>query len=313
MSFRTLDLNLLRVFDVVMIERQVTRAADRLAMTQPAVSNALRRLREALGDDLFVSGPAGVTPTRRAEALWPAVRQAMQSLRDTIEPEHFDPRHAIGRGFTLLMADATAAVWLPEVARLWARHGAACDLRVAGLTSRDPRPALDPGMADVAIGFFPDVARAVAAEGDGGSTRMEPLYRCRYVAVMRHDHPLAEPGEPLTLDRYCAASHARVDFAGRPHGFVDEALHRLGRSRRIVLTLESFATALEVVAGSDLVTVLPLTFLQSSPRAGHLVFKDLPLDLPPIEVDMLWHRRFDHDAGQRWLRELLREAAQAVT
>src|SRR5689334_22829676 len=147
MSFRTLDLNLLRVFDIVMIERHVTRAADRLAMTQPAVSNALRRLREAIGDDLFIAGPTGGTPTRRAEQLWPVVRHAMQSLRDTLEPTHFDPRQAIGRSFTLLMADATAAVWMPEVARRWSAAQAACDLRVAGLTSRDPRSALDPGMA----------------------------------------------------------------------------------------------------------------------------------------------------------------------
>ena len=312
MSFRTLDLNLLRVFDVVMIERQVTRAAERLSMTQPAVSNALRRLREAIGDDLFISHSTGVTPTRRAEQLWPVVRQAMQSLRDTLEPTHFDPRHALGRSFTLLMADATAAVWMPEVARRWAQHGAACDLRVAGLTSRDPRPALDPGMADVAIGFFPDVARELAAEGGGGNTRLETLYHCRYVAVMRRGHALAAAGEPLTLDAYCAAAHARVNFAGRPHGFVDAALRRLNRQRRVTLTVESFATALEVVAGSELVSVLPLSFLRSSARATELVFKDLPMDLPPIEVGMLWHRRFDHDAGQRWLRELLREAASAV-
>ena len=86
MNFRTLDLNLLRVFDIVMVERHVTRAAERLAMTQPAVSNALRRLREAMGEDLFVPGPTGVTPTRRAEALWPTVRAAIQSLQEAIEP-----------------------------------------------------------------------------------------------------------------------------------------------------------------------------------------------------------------------------------
>jgi DNA-binding transcriptional LysR family regulator len=236
----------------------------------------------------------------------------MQSLRDTIDPEHFDARHAVGRSFTLLMADATAAVWLPAVSRLWAQAGAACDLRVAGLTSRDPRPALDPGMADMAIGFFPDVARELAAEAGGGSTRLELLYQCRYVAVMRRGHPLADAATPLTLDRYGDALHARVDFAGRPHGFVDEALRRLHRQRRVVLTVESFATALEVAAGSDLVTVLPLTFVQSSPRAPALVHRDLPFDLPAIEVSMLWHRRHDHDAGQRWLRELLREAARVA-
>src|SRR5881628_3116746 len=94
MNFRTLDLNLLRVFDVVMTERNVTRAASRLAMTQPAVSNALRRLRESTGEDLFIAGSTGVTPTPHAESLWPAVRSALGGLREALEPQTFDPRTA---------------------------------------------------------------------------------------------------------------------------------------------------------------------------------------------------------------------------
>ncbi len=114
MNFRTLDLNLLRVFDVVMVEHNVTRAADQLAMTQPAVSNALRRLREAIGEELFVPGSTGVTPTPHADALWPAVREAMSSLRELLDPQGFDPAHD-ERRFTLAMADATAAVILPRL------------------------------------------------------------------------------------------------------------------------------------------------------------------------------------------------------
>jgi DNA-binding transcriptional LysR family regulator len=129
---------------------------------------------------------------------------------------------------------------------------------------------------------------------------------------MRRGHPLATAGEGLALDAYCDALHARVDFAGRPHGFVDEALQRLGRRRRVMLTVESFATAVEVVAAGELLTVLPLTFLQASGRAGELVFRELPFAMPPIDVSLLWHRRFDHDAGHRWLRELLRESARGV-
>src|SRR5688500_13085837 len=120
MNFRTLDLNLLRVFDVVMAERHVTRAAERLSMTQPAVSNALRRLREAIGEELFVPGPTGVTPTRQADALWPAVRSALRSLREAIEPDGFDPQRD-ARSFTVAMADATAAVLVPPLIAAWRR------------------------------------------------------------------------------------------------------------------------------------------------------------------------------------------------
>jgi DNA-binding transcriptional LysR family regulator len=113
-NFRTLDLNLLRVFDTVMAERHVTRAAEKLAMTQPAVSNALRRLRESIGEELFVPSSTGVVPTPHASALWPAVREALGSLRDAFDPPAFDPQTA-DRRFTLAMADATAAVLMPPL------------------------------------------------------------------------------------------------------------------------------------------------------------------------------------------------------
>jgi DNA-binding transcriptional LysR family regulator len=122
MNFRTLDLNLLRVFDVVMTERHVTRAAERLAMTQPAVSNALRRLRDALADELFIPVPSGVAPTRRAQTLWPEVGQALKALRDAIEPQDFDPLRE-ERAFTVAMADATAAVIVPLLMEQWHKTG----------------------------------------------------------------------------------------------------------------------------------------------------------------------------------------------
>ena len=220
MNFRTLDLNLLRVFAAVMVERNVTRAAAQLAMTQPAVSNALRRLREATGDELFVTVPGGVLPTTRAEAWWPEVHAALDGLRKLFDPQGFEPARD-ERSFSLAMADATATVLMPAlVEALLGRH-ARSDLRVLPLVSRDPRPLLEQGAADLAIGFFPDVARELAAEGPRAATVLEPLYACEYVCVMRRGHPLAV--EPvLTLDAYCAAEHVRVSFAGRPRGFVDE-------------------------------------------------------------------------------------------
>jgi DNA-binding transcriptional LysR family regulator len=309
-NFRTLDLNLLRVFDVVMTERNVTRAAARLAMTQPAVSNALRRLRDATHEDLFIAGSTGVTPTPQAEALWPAVRSALDGLRDVLEPQTFDPRSAV-RTFSLAMADANAALTVPFLADALQRESASVDLRFVPLATRDPRPLLEQGHADIAVGFFPDVAATLAADGGGGNVRLDPLYRCEYVCVMRRDHPLAAPGA-LTLDAYCAADHLRVSFAGRTRGFVDEALALLGRDRRVSITVNHFHVAGSVVHRSDLLTVLPRSFVPATGFAADLTMRPLPFGMPQIEVGLLWHRRHEHDAGERWLRALVTEASLAV-
>ena len=176
MNFRTLDLNLLRVFAAVMLERNVTRAAAQLAMTQPAVSNALRRLREATGDELFVTVPSGVVPTAHAADMWPHVEAALGRLSQALDPQGFDPTRD-ARIFTLAMADATATVLMPAFVDTLLRERARAEVRVLPLSSRDPRPQLEQGAADLAVGFFPDVAAALAAEAPGrrsGSSRSTP-------------------------------------------------------------------------------------------------------------------------------------------
>lgn len=310
MNFRTLDLNLLRVFDIVMVERNVTRAAARLSMSQPAVSNALRRLREATGEDLFVPGSSGVTPTAHAESLWPAVRVAMAGLREVFDPQAFDPRHN-ARSFTLVMADATAAVLVPCLLETLEQESARVDLRVEPLATRDPRVQLERGAADVAVGFFPDVARALAAAAGSDECRIDALYTCDYVCVMRRDHPLARR-DTLQLDDYCDARHVRVSFAGRNHGFVDEALAALDRERRVVLTISHFATAAQAVQRSDLLTVFPRSYVPVSGVAADLVMRPLPFTVPRIDVGTLWHRRHERDPAHRWLREHVARAATAL-
>jgi DNA-binding transcriptional LysR family regulator len=310
MNFRTLDLNLLRVFAAVMLERNVTRAAAQLAMTQPAVSNALRRLREATGDELFVTVPSGVLPTAHAAAMWPHVEAALERLSQALDPQGFDPTRD-PRSFTMAMADATATVLMPAFIDTLLRERALTDVRVLPLSSRDPRPQLEQGAADVAVGFFPDVASALAAEGPRATIALDPLYSCEYVVVMRRDHPLAtRPG--LSLADYCAARHVRVSFAGRPRGFVDEALAREGRERQVMLTVNQFSTAARVVHESDLLTVLPLSFVPASGLAEGLAIRPFPGTLPPIEVGLLWHRRHERDAAQRWLRQTFAATARAL-
>lgn len=307
MNFSTLDLNLLRVFDIVMVERNVTRAAAILATTQPAVSNALRRLRDALGDELFIPGPTGVTPTPHAQAVWPAVRVAMDSLRSAFDPQAFDPT-TDERCFTLAMADATAAVLVPPLLEALAEEQARIELRLEPLTTRDPRNALEKGAADVGVGFFPDVARDLAATGSHSDFVLNRLYECEYVCVMRQGHALSGSAA-LTLDDYCAAQHVRVNFTERPLSFVDEALELLGRSRRVMLTVNNFSTAARVVHESNLLGVFPRSYVPASGLA--LLLRRMPFPLPRIDVAMLWHRRHERDAAHRWLHGVVARVARA--
>ena len=302
MSFLTLDLNLLRVFDAVMTEQNLTRAASRLAMTQPAVSNALRRLRDALHDELLIRTAHGVKPTPRAEALWPSVRRALSDLEEAIAPEqNFDIASAQST-FRMAMADATAALWLPALVRSIEREAPGLTIRMVPLTTREPRPMLLRGDIDLAVGFFPGVVAQLAG-GQGASVspiRHEQLYSGRDVCVMRKDHPLAN--EELTIDSYCNANHLLVSFSGRAHGLVDEALAQIGRERRILLTVNQFFTGGRVVATSNLITVLPRHLIASTGITGALITKELPFEMPPVHIDMLWHERDTRSPAHKWLR-----------
>ena len=275
--FRNLDLNLLRVFDEVMAERSLTRAAHKLALTQPAVSNALRRLRDSLGDELVRRHGAGVEPTPMALALWPTVREALQRLQSALVPENFDPAEA-NTTFVLTMADATAASLIPGLVDIIEEEAPGVSIRVVPLSTRDPRRLLDEESVDMAIGYFPAVLADLTARSQAGEAvayANQRLYDGEYVCVMRRDHPLASG--PLTLNRYCAARHLLVSFSGRPYGFIDEALTAVGRERRIVLTVNQFFTAGRVVANSNLLTVLPRHFINVTGIADRLVWRELPL------------------------------------
>ena len=300
--FRSLDLNLLRVFDEVMTERSLTRAAHNLSITQPAVSNALRRFREAMGDELIKRHGQEMVPTPRALALWPAVRESLRQLQEVMSPSNFVPAEA-NTTFVLAMADATAAVLIPGLIGIMNRDAPGVSIRVVPLTTRDPRHLLDLESADLAIGYFPAALADLTARtqaGEAVSFHHQRLYSGEYVCVMRRGHPLARG--PMTLNRYCAARHLLVSFSGRPFGFIDEALAQLGHERRIVLTVNQFFTAGKVVAQSDLLTVLPRHFVDVTGISDQLVLRELPFTMPTVHVDALWHHRMHRLSAHEWLR-----------
>jgi len=313
-NFRTLDLNLLRVFDEVMAERNLTRAATTLSMTQPAVSNALRRLRDALHDELLVRVGYGVQPTPRALELWPAVRSALDGLRSAVQADGGFDAAASRETFVMAMADATAASLIPPLVRRLQAEAPGVSLRARPLLTRDPRAALASGELDLAVGYFPAAIAAIDTatmqQGVSDTFAHRRLYDGEYVCVMRADHPMARA--TLDLEAFCAARHLLVSFSGRPFGFVDEALAGIGRRRHVVLTVNQFFTAGQVVAQSDLLTVLPHHFVASTGIADRLCTRRLPLELPVVHVDMLWHRRHESRAAHAWLRAQVAAAAAPV-
>ena len=304
-NFRTLDLNLLRVFDEVMTERSLTRAAQNLSLTQPAVSNAMRRFRDAMGDELIKRSGQEMAPTPRALALWPAVREALHQLQEVLTPTSFVPAQATTT-FVLAMADSTAASLMPGLIEVMDRDAPGVSIRVIPLSTRDPRRLLDEQAADLAIGYFPAAFADLNERAKSGAAvafAHQRLYSGNYVCVMRRDHPLASG--PLTLNRYCAARHLLVSFSGRPFGFIDEALALLGRERRIVVTVNQFFTAGKMVANSNLLTVLPRHFVNVTGIADQLVLRELPFVMPAVDVDALWHHRANRVSAHVWLRETI--------
>ena len=311
-NFRSLDLNLLRVFDEVMAERNLTRAAANLSITQPAVSNALRRLRELLDDELLVRKGHGVEPTPRALAIWPVVRQSLEMLQESLVPDSFDPATATSP-LVLAMADSTAATLIPSLVEIVEREAPGLALRVVPLINRDPRHLLNEASADLAVGYFPAVLADLTAEAQSGGLpeyETRRLYDGQYVAVMRKGHTLANG--PLSLDDYCNARHLLVSFSGLAWGFIDEALALLGKQRRIALTVNQYATAARVVAHSDMVTVLPKHFVPLTGIADQLQQQPLPLDVTAVHVDALWLRRSRHLAATAWLLGAFQRAAHAL-
>ena len=295
-----------------MAARSLTKAARNLSLTQPAVSNALRRLRETLGDDLLSRSGQGLEPTALALDIWPAVRDALRSLRDSLTPHDFSPATDTST-FVLAMADATAAELIPPLVNVLETQAPGISVRVRPLTTRDPRRLLEERQADLALGYFPATLAALTAQvqvGKGAAFEHQRLYDGHYVCVMRKGHPLA--AKPITLGEYCAARHLLVSFSGRPFGFIDEALALIGRTRRVVLTVNQFFTAGRVVANTNMLTVLPRHFVSVTGIANKLVLHELPFAVPTVHVDAIWHHRVDADPAHRWLRRTIHAQAERV-
>lgn len=295
MNVRDIDLNLLRVFDAVLHEHGVTAAAVRLGLTQPAVSNALARLRAQFGDPLFVRTAGGMDATPFARELAEPVRQALALLESALaHGPGFDPASST-RAFRFYMSDVGQVEFLPPLVERAQRSAPGVRLEAVGLEVEDIAAALAAGALDLAVGFLP---------GLGAPVLRQALFRDPYACLMRADHPAAEG--TLTRKKFLEASHALVSYRGG-HRVIEEALERAGVAPRIALRVPHFTVVPMVLERSDLLLTLPARVARVYERRGNLASRPVPIPIPPAEVAVHWHERFEADSGNRWLRALIVE------
>lgn len=309
-----IDLNLLVAFDALAREQNVTRAAERLGITQSAMSHALRRLRTLLGDPLLVRGKAGMVLTARAEALVLPLRSGLVSVdRALARAERFDPRSA-RRKFRLATPNLFDLLAIPLLLEAVRARAPGVDLVVAPFGPR-LGDALETGELDLAVVPRVDGFPSGAPEPQGSGLVRRVLFRDGFSCFHRADHPAlserrgrraTKPGsvDGLSLEAYTAFSHVLVSPSGEGIGLVDELLAKQGLGRRIALRIPHFFSALSIVEKSDLILTGPTSLAQLLPARAKVVASAPPLRLPEHAVQLLWHERFSNDPGHAWLREL---------
>jgi DNA-binding transcriptional LysR family regulator len=314
-----LDLNLVVAFDAIARERNVTRAAERMGLTQSAMSHALGRLRTLLHDPLLVRGRGGMVLTPRAESLVVPLRSGLVAIGRALgQPAAFEPKSA-RRSFAIASPDLFDVLAIPPLLARMRDEAPFVDLAVVPAEPRRLADQLATGEVDIAIVPQIDEVPNRGSETAAWGLRRRTLLRDSFVCFVRAGHPCcsARGGRKskrgsrpsLSLDTYVSLSHALVSPTGEGRGFVDELLEKRGLRRRIALRVPHFHSALSIVAMSDLVLTAPTPLGRLASAHLPVVALEPPVALPKHSVNMLWHERFSNDAGHKWLREMLIQIA----
>ena len=297
MRLSQLDLNLFLVFDAVYSRRNLTHAAEVLCITQPAVSNALNRLRKSLNDPLFVSTPRGMVPTPVADNIAERVRDALDLLGSSVhESEQFEPAKA-RKVFRLSMNDLSERLLLPVLTEQLSLAAPGVQIESYFTPRTEVAQELEAGVIDLAID---------APLIDDPQLVHQRLMNFRYVCFLRDGHPWQ--GRSLTLQRYLQLGHIHISSRRKGPGVVDAALHRLGHSRDIRMRVQHYLVAPLIAMRSDLALTGPDYLLRGF--EGRVM--NLPFEVPDTEWHMYWHRSKDRDPANTWLRGLIAQCLQEL-
>lgn len=290
MRLSQIDLNLFIVFDAIYQQRNLTRAAEVLCITQPAVSNALGRLRNTLNDPLFVRTSQGMSPTPMSENIVGRVQEALQLLNTSVtEGEIFEPEQT-DKVFRLSMNDLAEATILPNLLEHLETVAPNIGIECYQVARGDVERELAAGTLDLALDS-PLIS--------GTQLCTKSLIKQRYACVVRRDHPLV--GDSLTLDQYLALDHILVSSRRKGASYEDTALNKMGRQRRVRTRVQHYQVAPLLVERTDMALTMPM----SMAKKYDLKILEVPFSLPPLDWNLFWHKSADHDKANLWMRELL--------
>ncbi len=291
MNIRSVDLNLLVVFDAMATHHSVNRAAQAVGLSQPAASAALSRLRTLFNDPLFVRTGSSMEPTPRAQKLAPTVRKVVETIAtEILAPNDFDPATA-DRSFTIVTPDIGEVSFLPGVLRRLRQEAPQVQLKAISRAREAAAGALESGEADLAVGFFPDLHKAGFFQ--------QALFRSSYVCIACARNEAA-PAR-MTRRQFLEARHIRVLPNGREH-LLDRFLAEKGWERHVTLELSQFMSLLALLPGTDLIATVPEDIATVVSRHVPLKTIELPFKPPQLHVQQFWHRRMQQDPANRWLR-----------
>lgn len=292
------DLNLLLVFEAVLASKSTTRAAAHLGLTQSAVSNALNRLRTALGDPLFVRTPEGMMPTPRALEISLPLKDAIERIRSTLaQQQDFDAAHS-DRSFRVYMSDVGQMVMLPKVIQSLQQLAPGVSIETVHIGSlREREACMSSGEVDLAVGYFQDFS---------GPFHCQALFREEYVCMVRAGHPLA--GRTPTLREFAGMRHAMYHPCGGGHAIQEQAIAAAMASHglpwRVALRVTHFPGLTRMIAETDMITTLPRMLALAGAQSEDVEILRPPVAIPSFEIAQFWHKRFHLDPGNRWLRGL---------
>ena len=301
MDLLDFDLNLLLSFDAIYRHNSLSAAAVELGLTQPAVSAALKRLRDRMDNPLFVRTSHGMRPTPYADNMAGKVARALDILREVDQPDVFSPATTT-LNYRIYINDVGMQVLLPHVLRQVSELAPNARMTVIDLRPDEVVDALDTGVVDLAVGYF---------LGMPNWAHQQTLRYTSYVCAVRASHPDIRHG--LSMEQFLRAKHAMYWTSGSPHGIVEETLARLNLARDVMLRVPRFASLPFLIAESDLVMTIPEDLGVAFSRMLPIRLFPPPMPLPHFEIKQYWHERHHAEPAYRWLRQLVKNETAKIT
>lgn len=294
MDWQKIDLNLLVVFAEIARCGSVTEASKALGLSQPATSYALQRLRNTLGDPLFVKVGKQMQPTARAIAIEPVVRELLERIQvEVLRPGSFDPR-TLKRCFRIAMSDIGESYFVPPLVRALQENAPEMSLQVHSISPRQLEAALESGEIDLALGHHPDLV--------GAGVHQQALFTSRFVVLSgaQSEHKV------FSIDEFQKRPHVDVCTPGRNQEMIQLHMKQLAIPRQVQVRVSRFLSLPEILKGSEFLAVVPLEVAQYLRRVANLGVSELPFESPSFRLMQHWHSRFQDEPALKWLREQIR-------